>query len=335
MYFTGETLDDVMRGVLRALLRPRRIRVTASRGDTAEILGALVRIRDPRGRLSRTEKKGLPFGCLGELIWYLAESDKLSFIKHYLPKYSKDAEPNGTLHGAYGPRMVGQLKNVIKLLQDRNSTRRAVVQIFDKKDLRKHYKEIPCTTTLQFFIRKKRLHMFTSMRSNDAFWGLPNDVFAFTMIQEIVARSLDVELGEYTHAVGSLHLYDRIDDKDVRRDAQQFLEEGWQQSKPMPAMPFGDPWPAVSTVVKAEPGIRRTGKPTKAVSLAQLDPYWMDLLRLLQVHWHGRLHRADEIKSLKKQMASKIYDPYIDHRLVRATTARSKPRQTELFPELN
>ena len=60
------------------------------------------------------------------------------------------------------------------------------------------------------------------MRLNDALVGLPHDVFCFTMLQEIVARSLSVELGGYKHAVGSLHLYKTHVDA-----AHQFLEEGW------------------------------------------------------------------------------------------------------------
>jgi len=46
-------------------------------------------------------------------------------------------------------------------------------------------------------IRNKQLHMLTNMRSNDAFWGLPHNIFSFTMIQEILARTLSVELGTY------------------------------------------------------------------------------------------------------------------------------------------
>jgi thymidylate synthase len=37
--------------------------------------------------------------------------------------------------------------------------------------------------------------MVTTMRSNDAYLGLPHDVFCFTMLQEIIARSLGREIG--------------------------------------------------------------------------------------------------------------------------------------------
>ena len=42
-------------------------------------------------------------------------------------------------------------------------------------------------------IRSGQMDMITYMRSNDVFLGLPHDIFAFTMIQEIMARTLSVE----------------------------------------------------------------------------------------------------------------------------------------------
>jgi thymidylate synthase len=98
--------------------------------------------------------------------------------------------------------------DLISLLQKRPASRRAALQIYDARDLAQEHKDVPCTCTLQFFVRDGRLEMATYMRSNDAYLGLPHDVFAFTMLQELVARSLGVEVGVYRHMVGSLHLYE-------------------------------------------------------------------------------------------------------------------------------
>ena len=62
--------------------------------------------------------------CLGETLWYLAGSNDLQFIKYYISIYGKFAEPDGTVHGAYGPRLFGmragvhQISNIIKLLRE-------------------------------------------------------------------------------------------------------------------------------------------------------------------------------------------------------------------------
>ena len=98
-----------------------------------------------------------------------------------------------------------------------------MIQIFDFDDIARDRKEIPCTTTFQFMVRDNRVHMLTTMRSNDAYIGLPHDVFCFSMLQEIIACSLGSDLGTYRHFVGSMHLYDR----DLSK-AEEFVSEGLQ-----------------------------------------------------------------------------------------------------------
>ena len=145
------------------------------------------------------------FSCLGETLWYLARSNRLEFIEYYIPLYSKFAEHDGTVHGAYGPRMfamrgkIDQISILINLLSKHSSSRKAVLQIFNAEDILKEYKDVPCTCTIQFLVRDGKLNAVGHMRSNDAFLGLPHDIFAFTFIQEIIARSLNLELGTYKH----------------------------------------------------------------------------------------------------------------------------------------
>src|SRR6185437_7879018 len=260
MYASAKTLDDLLMRVIATILKSKS-RTKPSRGAATESTGALLKITNPRARLSRTEGRGLLFSCLGELLWYLAKSNSVQFISYYVPKYSEESDDGRTVHGGYGPRLfnmrgINQIQNVISLLKERPDSRRAVIQLFDAADIARQHKDVPCTCTLQFMRRGQRLHMFTTMRSNDAFMGLPHDVFAFTMLQEIIARTLGVELGEYSHAVGSLHLYDVH-----RKRAQRLIKEGWQTTRlAMPPMPLGDPWPSVRKVLEAERAIRRGRK---------------------------------------------------------------------------
>lgn len=143
------------------------------------------------------------------------------------------------------------------------------------------------------------------MRSNDAYLGLPHDVFCFTMLQEIVARSLSHEIGTYRHFVGSMHLYDR--DRD---HASELISEGYQSRIEMPPMPEGDPWPAVRSVLNAEP--RARAKEQFDANDLLLDPYWSDIIRLLQVFFETN---DDRIRSLRDSMSFRHYRPYITNRL--------------------
>lgn len=310
-YFPAGTLDDVMRSVIEAI-RSHGGRIHPSKGSATELTGVLLELTDPRARLSRTETRGKPYSCLGELCWYLAKTNKLDFISYYIPRY-KDYAEGDEVFGAYGPRLfnwrgLNQLANVTDLLRRKRDSRQAVIQLFDGHDIIGEHGDVPCTCTVQFMLRQDRLHMFLNMRSNDAFLGLPHDIFCFTMIQEIVARTLSVELGSYKHAVGSLHLYDTD-----AGAAQQFLGEGWQSTQaPMPSMPAGDPWSEVTTLLRAEAAIRTTGAFDNDL-LSEVRPYWADLIRLLQVfRWKKREGDADKIKELRGRMTSGIYLPFID-----------------------
>ena len=312
MHFSAKTIDDLLRESFRRLLKSKNF-LKASRGSMTELTGILLQLTNPRARLSRTETKGKLFSCLGELLWYLAKTDELEFIRYYLSHYAKESDDSETVYGAYGPRLFSmkgndQIANIIKLLRERPTSRRAVIQLFDAADITEHHTGIPCTCTLQFMIRNGRLNMFTNMRSNDVFIGLPYDVFAFTMLQEILARTLDVEVGTYKHAVGSLHLYEKN-----RKAAQQYLEEGWQETVSMPPMPLGDPWPALHSLLKAESKIRG-GQVADAADL-KLDDYWTDLVRLLQIFRHRKDKNTGEITKLRKSLSSEIYDTYVRGRL--------------------
>ena len=158
----------------------------------------------------------------------------------------------------------------------RHDTRQAVIQIFDSRDIGNL--DVPCTCNIQFLARGKLLHCYVSMRSNDAYLGLPHDIFAFTMLQELVARSIGHEIGEYHHAVGSLHLYDRNEDA-----ARVLLSEGWLSltEAEMPPMPSGDPLPSLSWLLDTETRIRMGGRELNPPR--EMNSYWIDLARLLLI----------------------------------------------------
>lgn len=309
-HFPSKTIDDLMRSVVEVILRSGG-RISPSAGDALELTGVLLELTDPRARLSRTETRGKIYSCLGYLCWYLAGSNDLEFISHFLPVY-KDFADGDDVSGGYGPRLfnwkgLNQVAQVTDLLRRNRDSRRAVIQLFDAGDLDRQYKSVPCTCTLQFLIRNDSLHMFTHMRSNDVFWGLPHDIFCFTMLQEILARDLSVELGTYKHAVGSLHLYE-----ENTNAAKQFLDEGWQSTEvPMPPMPKGDPWPAIRSLLETESRIRTKGAIEDGI-LDAVDPYWADLMRLLQVFQCKKDKDTEKIRALRGSMSSNVYFPFVD-----------------------
>ncbi|THD64187.1 MAG: hypothetical protein E7813_16660 [Bradyrhizobium sp.] len=180
----ADTLDDLLRKVFPKILKSGQ-RVKASKGWNKELSGVILELRNPLARLSRSETKGTLFSCLGETLWYLARSDELAFIEYYIAMYGKFAERDDTIHGAYGPRLlemrgeINQIANVIKLLRRKPTSRQAVIQLFNAEDLLKNYNDIPCTCTMQFFVRKNSLQMVVYMRSNDDVPGIASRCFRF------------------------------------------------------------------------------------------------------------------------------------------------------------
>ena len=314
MNFEADTIDDLMHDILEELVA-RPFDVVPTKGASSEIFGAMLQLNNPRARLSRTETRGKTFSALGELLWYLSKSNDLEYIMYYIHRYKKYSDDGKIVYGGYGPRLFNmhgkynQIETVIQLLKNKPTTRQAVIQLFDAEDLDTPHKDIPCTCTLQFILRNGKLNMFTSMRSNDAYLGLPHDIFCFTMLQEIIARSLDVELGIYKHAVCSLHLYEVN-----KKDAQQYIDEGLQSTKfPMPEMPQGDPWKSIEKLMQFENEIRSNS--TIIVENLQLDSYWLDFAYLLKIWALFNQKKYDLIESEKDKITNEIYSVIVQKKV--------------------
>lgn len=201
--------------------------------STKELEGVTLKILNPRTRIlnENIRKESLPF-AIGEWLWCLSGKNDLEIIQYYAPSYSKYSDDGTTLNGAYGPRIRKNIDKIINLLKKDSNTRRAVIPIYSDKDVGLESNDIPCTLSLQFIIRDNKLDMFTTMRSNDIFLGLPYDVFNFTMWQEYIACMLNINIGTYTHNVNSIHFYEKDIDKIERAVKVKEIKENI-----MPEMP--------------------------------------------------------------------------------------------------
>ncbi len=311
-----DSLDDLLHAAIEAVLAHGE-HIAPTKGPNRELRGVTLQLTNPRARLSRSESRGKVFSALGELLWYLSGSNATNHITHYLSRYARFDE-DGVIFGGYGPRLRGgtdQLATVIRLLHERPTTRRAVVQLFEGSDLLEHHEDVPCTCTLQFLNRKAGLDLIVYMRSSDVFIGFPHDVFCFSMIHELVARSVGAQLGQYIHVAGSLHLYD-----DDAEHARRFLGEGYFGTNEMPPMPDADPMDAVDEILAVEAQLRAGADPL-SVPLPS-NPYWADLARLLVAFELEGRGRRDEIGSVMEQMHTDVYDLHVGDRLDRTRRER-------------
>lgn len=316
MYIQADTIDDLLREVFERILKEGEP-VSPTQGPNKELFGVVLELTRPLARVSRTEMKGRLYSALGELFWYLAGSNDLAFIEYYLGKGKYKSDDGKTVWGAYGPRLfraqsgITQFAEVKNRLANGNPSRKAVIQIFDARDISGNHADVPCTCTLQFLARKTGLDLFVSMRSNDAYKGLPHDVFAFTMLQELLARDLGLPMGRYKHAAASLHLYE-----DDEHKVDEFMSEAWQDIAEMPPMPDGDPWSVISTLGVIEAEIRNGNEID--INTLGLPGYWADLARLLLIYALTKKKAAEDnrgkVDTLAAQMSSDFFRPYISDR---------------------
>lgn len=309
MLIHGETIDDILNDLYKYIIENGQS-VPGRKGGLSEVLGVYIKLTNPLSRLSISQMRGRPISPLGELLWYLSGSNKLDFIEYYIPQY-KTYSNDDIIYGGYGPRLfnmngeLNQIQLVIDLLKKNRTTKKAVIQIYDACDLTKtHAKDIPCTCTLQFLIRDDKLHLFANMRSNDAYKGLVHDVFCFTMMQEIVARVLNVEVGYYHHFVSSMHIYQK-----ELPNAKNYLDEGYQSSRNiMSPMPDENVFDNIQKVLDAEKDIRNHSYPD--FDSLPLPAYWKDIVILLTMY---SLRKKEgkrsypKIQALYKQMSNKRY----------------------------
>lgn len=110
---------------------------------------------------------------------------------------------------SYGVRLRAQLEDIVLKLTDEDASRQAVAFIGRPDDLANGATSYFCATQVQFLLRDGLLHMIVGMRSNDAWHGLPYNLFQFAQLQNTLAGCLGATAGRYVHNVGSLHLYAR------------------------------------------------------------------------------------------------------------------------------
>jgi len=267
----------------------------APRGmEVKELTGVGFELTNARNRLINISGRNPSmYFHIGEFLWYLRGSDKLEIIKYYSKMYPRFSDDQQVLYGAYGKRIFASdesgksaWEHIIKLLKKDLDTRQAVLSIHEQHDLYSGSKDIPCTCTIQYLLRQERLYCITYMRSNDLYLGLPYDVFSFTMLQEMLANELGVELGTYKHFVGSLHVYEKN-----YKNIEQSRKTEISSSKPMDKMPPLKGEQKVKLLALEEK--LRLGKMISGEEINDLEPYWRQFIIVL-------MHKSAEVWGMQK-----------------------------------
>lgn len=141
--------------------------------------------------------------------WYMSGNPNAEEISKHAPIWKKMMDEDGNVRSNYGWqwRRNNQIYKVIAMLTDKKDTRKAVISIYDGKEIDTYEYDTPCTYAVQFTILNDKLNMSVLMRSNDLWYGFCNDQYCFAKLQEYVAGILDIEVGWYYHYAHNLHVY--------------------------------------------------------------------------------------------------------------------------------
>ena len=82
MYIEEQSLDDILMRLYNDFSTEKWDYISATKGPNYEKRSVLIKLNNPRSRVSMTEGKGTIFSCLGELIWYLSRSNNLKQIQY-------------------------------------------------------------------------------------------------------------------------------------------------------------------------------------------------------------------------------------------------------------
>ncbi len=306
-----ECLDEALLNLLRLI--DSQGDDTAPRGmKTKELLNIGFKLNNPKARLvlNQARRWSLPL-AVGEFLWHFSGRNDTSSISHYAPRWADFADGEAISSSCYGHKIfrpvnggLSQWDIVVNLLRSDPSTRRAMINLYDPaENTLPQAIDVACTCSLQFLIRNGRLHLTVYMRSNDAIWGLPYDCFIFTMLQELMARQLEVSLGDYVHFATSLHVYERhfsLVERILSTPAKG-------DERPMPSMPSGM---QRDLLLHYEEAIRCNGP---IFDFRGLDPYWQDLLLVLSFHKARKLGESEQQQRTIEQICEPVYRDILAH----------------------
>jgi thymidylate synthase len=174
-----------------------------------ERLGISVRIHNPRDRIITGSHRNFPIkSAFAEFLWYMTGNPSVKIIYPYLKHWKNYSDNEETVNSNYGFQWKNQIKEVIEKIKKDSDTRQAVVNLYHDDYSVYYGKDTVCTPSFQFLLREDLLYLIVNARSRDLVRGECIDQFTFTLLQEIVANELGVQLGWYQVNIGSLHIYE-------------------------------------------------------------------------------------------------------------------------------
>lgn len=118
---------------------------------------------------------------------------------------------DGRFAYTYSERMAGKLSKIISEIQENPESRQLYLSIWDRSDIFNlgGVSRVPCSLGYLFQVRNGQLNVTYTMRSCDFATHFHNDIYLAVMLMHIIALITGYKPGNFTHFIGSLHVYNK------------------------------------------------------------------------------------------------------------------------------
>jgi thymidylate synthase len=272
--------------------------------STIEVTAQLIEIERVRERCVIVPgRNNNVFATIAETMWVLSGRNDLAYLSEYLPRAEDFSDDGKTWRAGYGKRLrnwngVDQLSQIVRILSEDPNSRRAVITLFDPDRDFIETKDVPCNNWLHFLIRDGTLELHVAARSTDLWWGFSGiNAFEWSVLLEMMAFWLGVEVGRLTFFTSSLHLYKRH----LRRAKTISVQDPHSTySLESDQASFSTPWEVfdvkLAEWMRAEEQIRN-GAELSSIDVTLTDDLLISYLKMVDMYWcHKRGANKDEIK---------------------------------------
>lgn len=184
---------------------------------TISVFGYQMRFDLSEGFPMVTTKKLHLKSIVHELLWFIKGDTNVAYLQENGVRiWNEWADENGDLGPVYGKQWrrwekpdgstVDQLKIAIETIKNNPSSRRIIVNAWNAGEL-KEMALTPCHCLFQFYVADGKLSCQLYQRSADVFLGVPFNIASYALLTLMVAQICDLEVGEFVHSFGDVHLY--------------------------------------------------------------------------------------------------------------------------------
>lgn len=164
-----------------------------------------------------TTKKLHLKSIIHELLWFLAGDTNVKYLQdNGVRIWNEWADADGNLGHVYGYQWrswpasdgshIDQISKLIHDIKTNPDSRRLIVSAWNVADIDQMALP-PCHALFQFYVRNGRLSCQLYQRSADAFLGVPFNIASYALLTMMVAQVCHLQLGEFIHTFGDLHIY--------------------------------------------------------------------------------------------------------------------------------